>query len=215
MTPTVLHALCDELVKLATVKGPVKMYRRAYQSLVDGKHNFHGTTPTALSSILADGVLTPGKGTYGTGVYMWKDRPELTYMREPNSVGLVLNRGSYAAPTDASISTAIRRQMDISKDPVAIKGSTLSAPPDVLREVQDLTKNNRMRTIDSAIFHRAEGDVRMGQVSSPDVKIPSKKELVDLYQRKTEPKTIRKLRGKRTEAEEDMFIDSYLDATGQ
>ncbi len=70
-----------------------------------------------------------------------------------------------------------------------------------------------MRPIDSAIFHRAEADAAMRRHDPLAEVQPTKKELMDLLARKTDPKSVGPVRGYLKPSEEDEFYRTYEAAT--
>lgn len=91
--------------------------------------------------------------------------------------------------------------------------SMMSATPDELRDARGLKKENRLRPIDSAIFHRAEADAAMRRLDPLAEVQPTKKQLMGLLARKTDPKTVAPVRGYRKPHEEDEFYKTYEAAT--
>lgn len=216
-------AMSDELVKIARVPKAVKMYRRATEALRGG-HSFHGTKNKHVKEIAEAGQLDPFMGTHGKGVYTWRGRPRSTYMRYPDYPGVIAPRKALKmgkTPPDPRAGSDLapglvseRSFMDISETPVKLPPKTmLSAPPAELVAAREGMKKNRLRPIDSAIFHRAEADTAMRRIDPLSEVEPTKKELMDLFKRKKEPKRVGMTRGRRTEAETESFHDMYEAAT--
>lgn len=76
------------LLKIASVAGPVKAYRRAYQTISEGQHAWHSTSKKGLSGILSDKSINPGtrRNYFGKGVYMNDVAPANGY--EVGGVGI-------------------------------------------------------------------------------------------------------------------------------
>jgi len=208
--------------KLSRVPRAVKMYRRALVSLRGG-NLFHGTKPKRVAGIARSGTLPAFPGTHGKGVYMWRDGPRSTYMRRPDQPGVIMSRsrtklGPTPKPPEGGVRGRFpeRPYMAISSTPVKLPPkSYLSTTPEQLRAARQGMTKNRLRPMDSAIFHRAEADMAMGRIDPDMVKRPTKRDLVRLLRRKTQPKTVGMIRSKRTNQELNLLHGQYDRAVGR
>jgi len=225
MHPAILAAFTDELTKISTVPGPVKMYRRAVQALESGDRNFHGIRSEDLARKIEAGHMDPYWGIFGTGVYTWKKRPLSTYMTDAEQPGLIFKRndlGGMPHPKDDPGKTydrstmALRPHMEVTEKRLTYpkKTTMLSATPEQLATHREALKRHKIRPMDAAIFNRAEADLRAENLYSPVYSPPGKKELIDLAKRKTRPPTFKMLRPK-TDEDVDDFLDSYEAATSR
>jgi len=219
------------LEKLANVPTAVKQYRRARELLRGGDNLFHGVLPKdrpvaqSVRGILNEG-LWPQLAAHGSGVYLWKDRPRMTYMRGPEATGFAMRRDQLPAhrePVDPHPTHPMRRHMLVFNhaegDPLAnLKvpaRSSLVAPSDVVAANEQVIRERRLRRIDPAIFHRAEAEqtardaVRQGFRDPAFVQEPTRQELMALHTRRGKPTTFGA--GLRGGSEDDIetFLENY------
>lgn len=226
MYHSLVNAYKDRFVtKTASVSRAVKMYRRALLAFSGrgAPKVFHGTSPQNLKKIVSQGRMTPTQGTHGKGTYWWNQSrgnvgPRQDYMRQgaqPSS-GIIANRkdlGAFKTPKDPSPGLTVDRQfMEIRpgefKPPPK---SYASATPEQLKTMRVGMKKQRLRPMDSAILERAEANTRMARGTTSEGAapvIPTKKELNDLYRRKTKPPKYETLRANVGTPREN-FVDSY------
>jgi hypothetical protein len=73
-------------VKLATVPGPTKRYRRLLRQGVEGGFDYHGTGN--MGAVAEAGGLEAGtRNTFGRGVYWTQDRPQMEYWTDTRANG--------------------------------------------------------------------------------------------------------------------------------
>lgn len=197
-----------------------------------GSQGSHETTPMSRArDILRSKQLLPTQeGTHGSGVYNWHDFPLLTYMNNPKSVGLAMDKAAVPQqrqPPDLNphVHKDLRPRMAVLHSPegsaAPIEGpalpfdiplskhTTLIAPKsEITPEIAQLLRQNRIRHIDSAIFHRAEADLRAR--ADPELRdlavTPNKRELRKFMK---EPHTFKNLRGSNREP----FQEDYANLT--
>ena len=209
--------------KTASVSREVKMYRRALQMLQQrGQEGagrlYHGIKPEDFRALIGSGEIRPHAGAHGRGAYFWDNIPRQVYIRSPDSRGLSISKrhldkieypNAYLNPERGKVLDPYKKHMVVSKDTVGIPAtgdSYVIAPPDILRGVREDIVSQRLRPMDSAIFHRAEADLAMKkalvaqmketggytfkelkELISENVQHPSKKYLKNLITRKVDP----------------------------
>jgi hypothetical protein len=190
-------SLVDELIKIGSVRGPVKQYRQSLQLLSGGQTAFHGVNRAAerLPGILQTGGLKPSLGAHNSGVYMWNQKgPALTYLHTPESTGFAFPHpkpGTFRQPSDLRPEGGMRPRMTIWNHLDDQKGnpttpfklppkSSLIAPPGQIQAARQLQTNpsqnlpggalqhRRLKPIDSATFNRAEADLKANRIKSTD-----------------------------------------------
>lgn len=205
------------LVKEATVPGAVKQYRRALESLRQNprpESAFHGTRAEHFAGIANRGALLEDVGAHGTGVYLWGRMPLQMNMRTPADAGFIIphgaNRGLAAMRVSPTADPYSREMLLHPGDLKLPHGSSAVAPTHALRANRDALTKNRLRQIDAGIFHRAEADVRVRNISPSDVRRPTRRELEALQ--RAPPPAFQTMRAP-TEDGRENFLSDYLSKT--
>ena len=217
-----LAGFADELVKLGTVPGPLKQYRRARKLLEGQRTAWHGSGAT--KAIVEAGEITPSVvGRHGPGVYLWRGAPRPPYFAGTKLEGVALpleraERGAIKPLIDAATKKpATRTQQETvmlfrgrGKTPEPLK----LEPKDVAITEPSISleagrRKHRLRHIHPEIFQRAKADVRARGLARAghagfdpeDVAEPSVKALRRLAAGKTTTPTLR--------ASVDNFLEDY------
>ena len=149
-----------------------------------------------MADVLSGGEIRPSyAGAHGQGAYLWNGQPLETYLNRPQSYGVAFPQGGVGPirqPPDPMPNGPNRKEMTVYHSPATApapdepvplalpegKETTVIAPSAALRNpraedgrsgLSRLLQLKRNRHIDSAIFHRAEADLRaMRRNSSGD-----------------------------------------------
>lgn len=141
-------------VKTAVVPGSVKQYRRAFESMAQRTHDWHGASPANFKKIQTTAHVQPTpKNLNGNpaGVYVARGEPELPYFREGYGVALPADSQSTNPQWIPVIGATNWRGY---AQPVAIKAPGFVVAP-TSAERRTLQETHRLRPLDPEALTKA------------------------------------------------------------
>lgn len=155
MKPTQLQQVAQMIwSKTATVPGPVKQYRRAFASMANRSHDWHGTSPERFQQIRTTGTIPPtGSNLNGNppGVYVARGEPEMPYYRQGYGVAVPADAQGSNPQLTPSVGAAHWRSY---QDPVAVTGPGFVVAPSAAERLP-LQQSHHLQPMDPKVLQKA------------------------------------------------------------